>query len=358
MNKIIWTLVSAIALGSVGLWIATGPVATTQDGQLIPRFAFQDDATQKCGYLATNGKIAIAAKYRHAIDFSDGLGRVWIGDRMSLLDERGEVQFTLPAAADSTFFGSEGYLWFRSNEKWGFCDRRGNIIVQPTYDDAFPFREGLARVNLGGRMQFPGFIEGGKWGYVDTTGKVALELKYQWVGDFCDGVAQVSNDRRTYFIDKSGNRLFDARGADDFREGLCPVHIDRSRQQQDWLTRYVDRKGVTQFEVEGYAAEFHEGLAVITRKGKRAPFPLILLPQNGWSGTSIDKANSSSRRSSAGQNPSARDSPLSAGARRKAATTSGATSTRAADLKFGRGSMKRTRSTTESPKSTLAARSR
>ncbi|MCS7150786.1 MAG: WG repeat-containing protein [Endomicrobia bacterium] len=44
--------------------------------------------------------------------------------------------------------------------KWGFCDKNGNIVIDCKYDYADYFSEGLARVKLGD-----------KWGYIDKSGK-------------------------------------------------------------------------------------------------------------------------------------------------------------------------------------------
>jgi WG containing repeat len=53
------------------------------------------------------------------------------------------------------------------NGKYGFLDHRGNFVIQPQFiwidpifDNALPFSEGLAAVKLGGQ-----------WGFVDAAGK-------------------------------------------------------------------------------------------------------------------------------------------------------------------------------------------
>ena len=49
---------------------------------------------------------------------------------------------------------------YRKKDKWGFCDRDKNLVIQPIYDDAYPFSEGLARVKLNHK----------RGGYIDTKG--------------------------------------------------------------------------------------------------------------------------------------------------------------------------------------------
>jgi outer membrane protein assembly factor BamD len=58
--------------------------------------------------------------------------------------------------------------------KWGFIDRNGTFTVPPKYDEVFPFSEGLAAVNLGGKREDNNF-NGGNWMFVDPQGKVMIE---------------------------------------------------------------------------------------------------------------------------------------------------------------------------------------
>jgi hypothetical protein len=44
--------------------------------------------------------------------------------------------------------------------KWGFIDKTGVFLIEPKYDYAGKFSEGLAGVEIRG-----------KWGYIDKTGK-------------------------------------------------------------------------------------------------------------------------------------------------------------------------------------------
>jgi hypothetical protein len=48
---------------------------------------------------------------------------------------------------------------YREGDKWGFCDKDMNIIIPIKYDWAYPFKEGLALVEING-----------KWGYIDKNG--------------------------------------------------------------------------------------------------------------------------------------------------------------------------------------------
>ena len=49
------------------------------------------------------------------------------------------------------------------NERWGYIDKTGKIVINPQFDEAGTFSDGLAVVRLGD-----------KFGYIDTSGKIAV----------------------------------------------------------------------------------------------------------------------------------------------------------------------------------------
>ena len=64
--------------------------------------------------------------------------------------------------------------------KYGFIDKSGKVVIEPQFDDAEDFSEGLAQVG-----------KDGKWGFIDKSGKVVIEPQYDYVGDFSEGLAKV-----------------------------------------------------------------------------------------------------------------------------------------------------------------------
>lgn len=76
---------------------------------------------------------------------------------------------------------------------WGFR-AGGRTVVEPLYDCAFDFTEGLAAVRLGAA-----------WHYIDTAGRVRLRCpEYDAVKPFRDGRAEVRRDGRRLTIDREG----------------------------------------------------------------------------------------------------------------------------------------------------------
>lgn len=72
--------------------------------------------------------------------------------------------------ADSMdFCAADGILAFEDNGKWGFVSKEGTVLVEPKYDSAKSFSNGLAAV-----------CEDGLWGFIDPNGVLVIE--YQFLG--------------------------------------------------------------------------------------------------------------------------------------------------------------------------------
>ena len=120
---------------------------------------------------------------------------------------------------------SEGLAPVRVGDKWGFVDRAGEMSISPGFNYAGQFSEGLATVAEAD----------GKMGFIDHSGNFAIPPQFESAGSFSDGRALVTirenPSRRTYrFIDKNGNPAFAGEYSDaaPFSHGLAPVALDRT----------------------------------------------------------------------------------------------------------------------------------
>ena len=110
----------------------------------------------------------------------------------------------VPNTLDAPIFGQEelvlegvykeGVRAFRADDRSGFKDFSGEIVIKPTFEMAQEFSEGLAAVKLGG-----------KWGYIDHTGKPVIEPRYDEAREFSEGLAAVRIAGRYGYIDGRGN---------------------------------------------------------------------------------------------------------------------------------------------------------
>lgn len=129
----------------------------------------------------------------------------------------------------------EGRAWFCKNEKYGFIDKMGNVIVPAKYDQVADFKEERAWVayrNDEGRL---------KCGYIDLDGKEVVPIKYQvpfgegeTPTDFSEGLAALplrtdEYDSPVYgYIDKMGNEVIPAKFsiAGEFKNGIALVDLE------------------------------------------------------------------------------------------------------------------------------------
>ena len=83
------------------------------------------------------------------------------------------------------------------NGKYGYMDKDGNVVINPQFDRADDFSEGLARVRIGDEKT-------GKWGYIDKEGKFVINPQFDCAEDFSEGLAKVKVGGKYGWIDKTG----------------------------------------------------------------------------------------------------------------------------------------------------------
>jgi hypothetical protein len=141
------------------------------------------------------------------------------------------------------------------NGKWGYIDTTGRLVVQPLYDRADSFSEGLAAVAVDG-----------KWGYIDSTGKFVIQPQYEWAFDFHEGLAVAWTADKHGWIDRTGNFVIRLEGEryleyHPFSEGLAPVPF---ATENGVFSGYIDTTGKATIDFKyNDAHAFHEGLALV-----------------------------------------------------------------------------------------------
>ena len=246
------------------------------------------------GYVDPAGRMVIAPQFAAASNFHDGLAHVHRGHHGGFIDARGEFFADPPHASQVGRFAG-GFAPYRALSRigvpaWGYIDRRGAVVLPPTYDQAGEFSEGLAAVqqdDLYGYIDAsfavvvaPQFTEAGALrgglapvevdgvtGYCDRTGALVIAPQFTRGGVFAEDLAPVFVGGRAGYIDRSGRMViapgFEA--AMPFSEGLAAVRVDHR-----W--GYVDRSGrmVIAPTFEG-ALPFADGLACARRFAEPKP---------------------------------------------------------------------------------------
>lgn len=288
----------AESLGAMGYIDET--FAETGDWAIAPRFELTHEGDQPAfgfydgralarsddglwGYIDNAGKWAIAPSYPESRDypgvpageFADGLAWfqvVEMSQRYQLdandqierdeenkpimvpyprrlvgyIDRKGEVVIEPSYEMAQDFGQGLAAVRIKSHDLWGFIDREGKRVLGPEFNGVGRFSEGLCAVSKDGR-----------WGYIDPQGEVVIDLQFDEVGPFTQGLAAAREGGRWGYINPKGDWVirptFDnfeayAHPGDPrpFENGLArvmlegePIYID-TKGNQVWPTAGED----------------------------------------------------------------------------------------------------------------------
>ena len=85
---------------------------------------------------------------------------------------------------------------YNQNGSWGYIDKNENVAIDFIYEDAFPFSEGLAVVQLNQKK-----------GFINRKGKTIIDFQFDSASFFKNGKACVSINGDEFSIDKYGNKI-------------------------------------------------------------------------------------------------------------------------------------------------------
>ena len=298
----------------------------------------QEDESSEWGYIDQNGKMKVAAKYSDASGFSCGLALVYDGSDAKYLNNSGKVvsagmpssdsyndfyfdvavindggerafmdknfkKLFSPKFASLSSMSADGLAYFREKDEklYGYCDKKGEIKIKASFDDADAFAGGIAVVvsrneetgeyrygiidtkgnftldyqkqplyNLGeGLVAFQ--KDNDKWGIMDKKGKVVLDATYGRIMPFTNGLAQVRkfDGIKWGFVDTKGNEKIDVTYAsvEPFYEDVAWV----KKEGEDKKWELIDKSGNTKFELsksQSPRGNFRQGLCLISGENK------------------------------------------------------------------------------------------
>jgi WG containing repeat len=138
---------------------------------------------------------------------------------------------------------------FIRNDKFGYINEQGKIVIPAQFSRADNFSEGLAGVEVGG-----------KYGMIDQTGKIVIKPVYEFIYAFKNGQAKfIGFDQKAGFIDRTGKIIQAATSERNFYATPAPLMADNSSSDGENIDQQSTSAIKPKFEYT--AAEFHEGLA-------------------------------------------------------------------------------------------------
>jgi hypothetical protein len=115
------------------------------------------------------------------------------------------------------------------NGRYGYIRRDGSVAIQPQYQSAMTFSDGLA-----------GIMQDGKWGFINLAGEIVIRPRFDTCRSFAHSLAFVEEGDSKQYIDKSGSVVIRTEfyRCSSFEGEIAPVMPDiRSRGA------FIDRSG-------------------------------------------------------------------------------------------------------------------
>lgn len=218
------------------------------------------------GFIDLNGKEIVPCKYEEVHSFSEGLALVLtsyegreeiIKEIYKGMPEQDDVEFS------SARFSSENEWIDKSSRNMCFINKKGEIVIsQVPSGICGDFHDGRA------------FVQGenDKFGFIDTYGNVVIPFIYDDVRRFSNGVAWTEKDGKWGLIDVDGNIKIPHNIPDSMGHNRGRRFYDFSNEMAVWegLGSSVDKYGYISKEgdqviypVYDDAYKFNEGYAVV-----------------------------------------------------------------------------------------------
>jgi hypothetical protein len=221
-----------------------------RDGKMVipPRFAEADafrggravvrvgaDYGKNSGLIDRSGKFVVEPRYQQigrvgeAFWSIGGIDTTYRGDReppplSRLVDANGHL--VSKQAYNSFGALQDGQMSVCRNDRCGFMDTSGKLVIPMKYKSVEDFQDGLAAVTS----------DGDRYGFIDREGKLVLAERYESLGPhkehfspgpFVKGLAPAGCKGSWGFIDKNGNWTIPPiyAFAQSFDNGFAPVDI-------------------------------------------------------------------------------------------------------------------------------------
>lgn len=191
-----------------GLW---GYIDASGDVVIEPRFdrayEFSEgvalvETADGFGYIHPDGRFAVEPQFEDGWHFSGGVAPVQAEGTWRLIDKNARIvadpqdEYRPAAAVDEDYQPREFQL-MQSGGLYGYRSASGDVVIEPRFDQAWYFSDGLARVKLNDR-----------WGFINAEGDVVIEPAFDLAWDFTRGLALVMVDGKYGYIDRSGDYVW------------------------------------------------------------------------------------------------------------------------------------------------------
>lgn len=155
--------------------------------------------------------------------FTEDKMPVLVGPKISYINSKWEVIFSLNENIEYAEHFKNGYAWIKENWKWGCIDQYGNNIIPPQYDSIDCSHEQV-------KVQ-----ENKKYWFINKQGKILVPIIYDEIGEFSEWLVRVKKDKLYGYMDTNGNIVIKLQFPEtttnpvDFHNGIALIkHQDDS----------------------------------------------------------------------------------------------------------------------------------
>lgn len=227
--------------------------------------AAENQSTNKYGAVNRKGVAVIPFEYDSPVEFWQGRALVKKDDKWIIIgmDNQKISQFNFQEASS---FGSTGLASFKKNGQWGFINIKGDIVIQPQFDDII-MNFGYPRLNENVIAVF-GMKD--KVGAVNQAGKIIIPAQFDEIRQEND-ILFVFNDEKMGIYDYEGRMVQPVEFEPD--NGF---YSDEHWTDENWLALFrngkvgaIDKKGNLIVPVEFDSVDIiSESTFAVSKDGK------------------------------------------------------------------------------------------
>lgn len=159
------------------------------------------------GFINWEGEILFPPRYHWMTDFYEGVAG-YCDQADDTVAPFGLVRLSGDVVVPATYYSLSNFenglaRAGKSQREFGFIDPSGSWAIEPEYQQALPFSDGLACVTVRGRK-----------GFINLKGEMVIEPRFDRQASFHDGLASVEYEGKRAYIDKNGDIVWEARVED------------------------------------------------------------------------------------------------------------------------------------------------
>lgn len=145
------------------------------------------------GFVNTSGDWIVEPRFKMAGNFREGLAWVQEDDLTGFIEPSGGYAIE-PVFTDTTSF-SEGLAGVRMprEDRWAFCDRKGELVCSPLFEQVGRFHDGYCGVQ-----------KEGAWGSIDKELRPCVPNVYDLAMSVGGGLHACDVDHDVYLVNRSG----------------------------------------------------------------------------------------------------------------------------------------------------------